>query len=150
MLACRCSLHHHAGQAATQQPRPDLPKPYNLLPAGLSAGAFDQNIRRAYAAAIDQAAGTSLGSSSVTTVAAPTAASGRRLLAYASYNACLNHFCARPPRRSSAAQLICMHDACAALTAGAMSGGASCLPRIQQHFKHPVHCAGARCCRAPR
>lgn len=51
------------------------------LPAGLTQGQFNDNIRRAYGAAIDQAAGTSLGSTNVTGVAAAAStASGRRLL----------------------------------------------------------------------
>ncbi len=51
------------------------------LPAGLTEGQFNDNIRRAYGAAIDQAAGTSLGSTNVTGVAAAAStASGRRLL----------------------------------------------------------------------
>lgn len=58
---------------------------HRLFPsvAGLSEGNFTSEIRRSYAAAIDQAAGTSLGSTTVASVAAPSSSassSGRKLL----------------------------------------------------------------------
>ena len=81
LYASMLTPHIWVAISSTKLQRPQLPQPGSLLSAGLSAGAFNQNIRRAYAAAIDQAAKTSLGSSSVTSVAAPSGgASGRRLL----------------------------------------------------------------------